>query len=105
MKTGYILLCSIFIGNPGMGFAEPHTHRPHHCEAPVRPIDDQNDVLWQRFLAEIESFQACVNTEMAWHQAAARDHQAKARAVVEIWNQFVTGSLNAPEDFPWPPED
>ena len=75
------------------------------CEKPVRPADDQNDVLWQRFLEQIDTFRACVNTRMEWHQDAVRDHQEKARLAVVSWNSFVRTSLNAPEDFPWPPED
>ncbi len=76
----------------------------HDCIAPIRPADDQNDVLWQTFLAEIDEFQACVNAGTQRHQAAAREHQDAARATVETWNRFVKSSLNAPEDFPWPPE-
>ncbi|NKC01496.1 MAG: hypothetical protein GKR90_23765 [Pseudomonadales bacterium] len=85
--------------------AEPHEERPFECVAPVRPEDDQNDALWQRFLAEIDAFRNCVNQDMQWHQAASVAHQARARAAVEAWNAFVTSSLNAPEDFPFPPEE
>lgn len=105
MKTFFVLLCLMACAAPVNGAPPVHTHPPLGCESPVRPVDDHNDALWQRFLAEIEVFQACVNEQMAWHQAAALDHQAKARAVVELWNQFVTSSLNAPEDFPGPLEE
>ena len=57
------------------------------------------------FLQEIDDFRACVNAEMEWHQAAAGAHQQQARAIVDAWNRFVRENLNAPEDFPWPPED
>ncbi len=77
----------------------------HDCVAPIRPADDQDDGLWQTFLAEIDDFQTCVNAGTQRHQAAAREHQDAARATVEIWNRFVKSSLNAPEDFPWPPEE
>ena len=82
-----------------------HAHEPmaHSCSAPVRPIDDSNDQHWAAFLARIDEFQACVNAAMQRHEAAAREHQAQARAAVDLWNTFVQTSLNAPEDFPWPP--
>ncbi len=82
-----------------------HEPMAHDCSVPVRPVDDSNDVLWAGFLTEIDEFQACVNTAMQRHEAAAREHQAQARAAVELWNTFVTTSLNAPEDFPWPPAE
>ena len=84
-----------------------YAHEPmaHGCAAPVRPIDDSNDQHWAAFLARIDEFQACVNASMQRHEAAARAHQAQARAAVDLWNTFVTTSLNAPEDFPWPPAE
>jgi hypothetical protein len=88
---------------PLEGYA--HTPMAHACTAPVRPIDDQDDLLWHVFLEEIEVFQACVNEASDRHLAAAREHQAAARAAVDSWNAFVRNSLNAPEDYPWPPED
>ena len=88
-----------------MSPAFAHEPMGHDCSVPVRPVDDSNDVLWAGFLAEIDEFQACVNAAMQRHEAAAREHQAQARAAVELWNTFVTTSLNAPEDFPWPPAE
>ena len=75
-----------------------------NCVSPTRPADDQNDVLWNKFLADIDTFQACINENVARHQAASSEHQETARLTVERWNRFVKQSLNAPEDFPWPPE-
>lgn len=75
------------------------------CVGPERPVDDANDVLWQRFLAEIDTYRACVRRVMDQHQLAASEHQAAARSAVTSWNEFVRTSLNAPEDFPWPPDD
>ncbi|MCR9259156.1 MAG: hypothetical protein NXH95_05510 [Pseudomonadaceae bacterium] len=88
-----------------MSPAYAHEPMAHNCSAPVRPVDDSNDRLWAEFLAEIDGFQACVNAAMQRHEAAAREHQAQARAAVDLWNTFVTTSLNAPEDFPWPPAE
>ena len=87
--------------------APVYAHEPmtHSCTVPVRPIDDSNDQHWAAFLARIDEFQACVNASMQRHEAAARAHQAQARAAVDLWNTFVTTSLNAPEDFPWPPAE
>ena len=74
----------------------------HTCSAPERPLDDQDDVAWQAFLASVDAFRSCVNDKMAWHQDAARNHQQNAAAVVSEWNEFVRTSLNVPEDFPYP---
>lgn len=74
------------------------------CAAPTRPLDDSNDQHWQIFLQQIGEFQTCVNDAMQRHQDAAKEHQQQAQAVVQQWNTFVQTSLNAPEDFPWPPE-
>ena len=84
-----------------------HAHDPmaQACSAPERPSNDQDDVLWQQFMREVDAFRDCVNTKMAWHQSAAEVHNDNARQVVTLWNEFVQTSLNAPEDFPWPPEE
>lgn len=82
-----------------------HTPMIHDCSAPVRPTDDQDDLRWSRFLEEISAFQNCVTREADRHQAAAQAHQQAAMAAVDAWNEFVRTSLNAPEDFPWPPEE
>jgi len=79
-----------------------HEPMSHACVAPERPVDDQNDELWQQFMADIDTFRDCVNDKMEWHQAAADLHLQNAREVVALWNEFVKTSLNAPEDFPWP---
>jgi len=75
------------------------------CVAPVRPADDQNEALWHQFLAEIDAFQTCITEAADRHQAWAEEHQRAAYAAVEAWNDFVRTSLNAPKDFPWPPEE
>ena len=82
-----------------------HQIRDHSCTSPARPVNDQDDQLWQRFLNDIDAYRACINREMEWHQSAAQDHQQQAKVVVDEWNEFVRKNLNAPEDFPWPPED
>ena len=84
------------------GWAFAHEPMQHVCIAPERPEDDQNDVLWQQFMANIDAFRDCVNAKMEWHQAAADTHHQNAEEVVALWNEFVQTSLNAPEDFPWP---
>ncbi|MCZ6640901.1 MAG: hypothetical protein O7F71_04950 [Gammaproteobacteria bacterium] len=84
--------------------ASAHEPMQNDCGAPTRPADDQNDLSWQKFLDEIDVFQACINTTVERHQAASSEHQEVARLTVGRWNRFVQQSLNAPEDFPWPPE-
>ena len=81
-----------------------HQIRQNECVAPTRPADDQDDVSWQKFLDDIDVFQACINARVERQQAASKEHQEAARSAVDLWNQFVQQSLNAPEDFPWPPE-
>lgn len=88
---------------PALALAHPPM--THDCVAPTRPADDQNDVLWSRFLTEIDAFQSCITAEADRHQAAAAAHQAAAQEAVDAWNRFVRSSLNAPEDFPWPPPE
>ena len=82
-----------------------HEPMAHDCSAPERPADDQDDQLWETFLAEIDAFQSCVTQAADRHQAASDAHQRAAFAAVDAWNDFVRTSLNAPEDFPWPPEE
>jgi hypothetical protein len=103
MKRGLFFLTWLICGLALPAIA--HHPMQHACVAPIRPADDQNDVLWQTFLAEIDEFQACVNAGTQRHQTASREHQDAARATVDLWNRFVKTSLNAPEDFPWPPQE
>ncbi len=90
--------------SPSHAMAESHDNSPFACVSPDRPGDDQNEVLWQRFLVEVEAFRECVDLDLQRHQLAAADHQARARLAVEAWQAFVTNSLNAPEDFPFQPD-
>ena len=88
--------CTSVLGHEPMG---------HDCVAPERPVDDQDDVVWRRFLEDISGFQTCVTQAADRHQAASDAHQRAASEAVDAWNDFVRTSLNAPEDFPWPPEE
>jgi len=97
------ILAFVCLMSGAMAFG--HEPMSHVCVAPERPVDDSNDELWQQFMSEIDVFRECVNDKMQWHQSAAQMHHENAREVVTLWNEFVQGSLNAPEDFPWPPED
>jgi hypothetical protein len=81
-----------------------HTSGPEHgCVAPQRPVDDQDDVRWQRFLAAVDEFRSCISAYAAANHAAAETHRQSANAAVLEWNEFVRARLNVPEDFPWPP--
>jgi hypothetical protein len=77
----------------------------HGCEAPRRPADDVDEITWNRFLAGVDDYRACISDFVAANHAAADAHRNSANAATEAWNLFVRDSLNAPEDFPWPPED
>ena len=97
------LIALVLLGLSGTVYA--HEPMNHACSPPERPLDDQNDMAWQAFMHEIDGFRDCINDKMAWHQSAADRHNDNARQVVTLWNDFVQTSLNAPEDYPWPPED
>ena len=86
--------------------ATAHAPPPMHgCSAPNRPADDQDDLLWQRYLAAVDAFRACISDFVDSNQAAARAHGEAARRATGDWNLFVRGNLNVPEDYPWPPEE
>jgi hypothetical protein len=74
------------------------------CTAPTRPDDDQNDLLWQRFLDDVDGFRSCVSDYAAANHQAAESHAHAANAATLEWNRFVRAELNVPEDYPWPPE-
>ncbi len=97
-------LVALLAAQPG-ALLMAHPTEGWDCVTPVRPVDDQNDVAWQRFLDEIDRFRACATRHMEGHQAAAAAHHAAAREAVAAWDGFVKHNLNAPEDFPWPPAD
>ena len=84
--------------------AAAHEPMDDDCRAPVRPADEQNDASWRAFLDAVAAFQACITAHVDRHSAASDAHQAAARDAVDAWNRFVRDSLNAPEDYPWPPE-
>ena len=85
--------------------AAAHDAAPDHgCREPVRPADDQNDVLWQRFLDDVDAYRACISDFVDASQAVAAAHGEAARAATGDWNAFVRRELNVPEDYPWPPE-
>jgi hypothetical protein len=82
-----------------------HEIGDHGCVTPVRPENDQDDVAWHGFLKQIDLFQQCITAYADEQQAASDAHQRAAFAAVDAWNDFVRTSLNAPEDFPWPPDE
>ena len=103
MKLISILVVPVLVAFAGDGYT--HADQQPACSAPVRPFDDQNDVEWRRFLDQTEAFRACIGALTHRHQRASDEHQALARQSVEQWSEFVRTTLNAPEDYPWPPRD
>ena len=105
MKMRFVAyaFAAALVASPG-GYLRAHD-MDWDCVEPVRPVDDQDDVAWQCFLDEIDAYRACATRHMEGHQAAAAAHHAAAREAVAAWDGFVKNNLNAPEDFPWPPED
>lgn len=100
-----LLTVGLTVASIMAGSAAAHTPSPaHHCEGPSRPADDQNDALWQRYLADVDAFRACISDFVDANQAEARAHSEAARQATADWNGFVRSELNVPEDYPWPPE-
>lgn len=73
------------------------------CSAPRRPVDDQDDVLWQRFLDQVDGFRACISTYAEVNHRASATHRDAANRATVAWNRFVRTELNVPADYPWPP--
>ncbi len=81
-----------------------HSPQPTHgCAQPVRPPDKNDADVWNRFMDQVDVYRACMSTFIAENNEAADRHRAAANAATVEWNTFVHGSLNVPEDFPWPP--
>ncbi len=77
----------------------------HGCQAPTRPANDQDDMLWQRFLYGVDTYRACISSYATANRDAATAHNDAANAATLDWNRFVRGNLNVPEDYPWPPPE
>jgi hypothetical protein len=89
------------VGAPATG---AHEASPAHgCTAPVRPADEQDDLLWAAFLEDVDRFRACISSHVDANYAAADRHREAAERAALEWNHFVRDSLNAPKDYPWPP--
>jgi hypothetical protein len=78
---------------------------PPSCVQPVRPPDKTDAVAWNRFVDQVDAYRSCMNAYITENHAAADRYRAAANAATEAWNAFVHGSLNVPEDFPWPPPE
>jgi hypothetical protein len=101
-----LLVSGLLFGCLPGAAAVAHDAPPDHgCREPVRPDDDQDDALWQRFLDEVDAYRACISDFVDANQAAAAVHGEAARSATGDWNAFVRRELNVPEDYPWPPED
>jgi hypothetical protein len=77
---------------------------PSSCSAPERPESKEDADRWNAFVDAVDVYRACISRTVDREQAASAAHQAAAQAAAEAWNRFVRDALNAPEDFPWPPE-
>ncbi len=73
------------------------------CVAPVRPADKIDVERWNAFVDAVDVYRACMNAFIQANHAAADAHRGAANAATDSWNAFVRSSLNAPEDYPWPP--
>jgi hypothetical protein len=102
-STVLILLAGVLAAPPGT-LAHAPAPAPG-CTAPTRPANDQNDVLWQRFLDDVDAFRACISDFAEANHRAAEVHNQAANEATLIWNRFVRAELNVPEDYPWPPQE
>ncbi len=83
-----------------------HSPQPTHaCTQPVRPPDKNDADVWNRFVDQVDAYRDCMSTFITQNNEAADRHRAAANSATEEWNAFVHGSLNVPEDFPWPLPD
>ena len=105
-KNASIAISRSVIVVVGCVFAVPLlAHQPapvHQCEAPVRPVDDQDDVAWQSYLTAVDEFRGCIDHYSQANRAASRAHTDAANSATQDWNVYVKEHLNVPEDFPWP---
>lgn len=102
MTKLFSLIAILVFAVCGISPVSAHDGIVRECHPPERPENDQDDVAWQAFIKQVETFRHCVSDKMQWHELAAVRHNETARLEVERWNEFVRSSLNAPEDFPWP---
>jgi hypothetical protein len=101
-STRIMLACALLALATGV---QAHDPAPAHgCQAPARPVDDQDDALWQAFLDDVDAFRGCISDYAAANHRAADAHRQAANAATLDWNVFVRRELNVPEDYPWPPE-
>ncbi len=101
LKLLFMTLCLV-TGSLSSAHSEPPGHG---CTAPGRPVDDQDDVAWQRYLDDVDGYRACISDFADANRQAARVHNQAANAATQDWNGFVKRKLNVPEDYPWPPPD
>lgn len=97
-----MLLALLVWSLAALGHAPPPAHG---CSAPVRPANDQDDRLWQRFLEDVDAFRACISDYAEANHRASDAHRQAANDATMDWNRFVRAELNVPEDYPWPPPE
>lgn len=103
-----LCFCLVLLGAPGLMSMPARAHETapaHGCQAPARPANDQNDVLWQRFLDDVDAFRGCISEYASANHQASQRHRQAANDATAVWNRFVRAELNVPEDYPWPPEE
>ncbi|MEZ5557880.1 MAG: hypothetical protein R3E86_04955 [Pseudomonadales bacterium] len=102
MRRVDLLLVGVLLLAGAAAMADERVPAPA-CDAPVRPADDQNDVLWRAYLDAVDRYRACISEYAAANWAASEAHSQAANTAVAQWNAFVRDQLNVPEDYPWPP--
>ncbi len=99
-RVGIILGTTLLV--PTLALAHPEQPK-HACVQPIRPPDKTDAGRWNHFMDQVDVYRECMSAFITENNAAADRHRAAANAATVEWNAFVHGSLNVPEDFPWPP--
>ena len=95
----YLAAAALLIG------ATSHAHDRSlvlDCEPPVRPAS-KAAAVWNNYVDELDGFRQCVSNFIDRHHQAADLHRTAANSATDRWNDYVRGSLNVPEDFPYVP--
>lgn len=99
-----ILRCAVMtLGLSIASAARAHDVVSHGCQAPARPAQDVEPVEWNGFVDRVDDYRACMNAFIAANHAQSDVHRSAANVATDEWNAFVRGSLNVPEDYPFPP--
>ena len=79
MTKLFSLIAILVFAVCGISPVSAHDGIVRECHPPERPENDQDDVAWQAFIKQVETFRHCVSDKMQWHELAAVRHNETAR--------------------------